>query len=83
MSTTILQISKHGWTVDIQDGDRRCHVRVFEFETQPVPNTAATCEMPVTIDTVHAVARLRQAQEALRESLYAAAANLNTGGTAA
>jgi len=49
------------------------HVRVFEFETQQVPGCAegVTCEMPVTIDEGHAICRLRQAMELMRENVLA------------
>lgn len=58
--------AKHGFVLDLQDGERRVQVRVFEFERQSL-TPEVTCEMPVTIDEGHAIARLRQAMEVLRE----------------
>ncbi len=65
---------KHGFVLDMQDGERRVHVRVFEFETQQMAGCAegVTCEMPVSIDEGHAIARLRQAMELMREQVLAA-----------
>lgn len=61
ISAEILRICKHGFTVDLTAGDRRCHLRVFEFENQRITPDGAHCEMPVTIDRAHVAARLRQA----------------------
>ena len=68
-TTEILRVSKHGFTLDLTEGDRRCHLRVFEFEDQQITPDGARCEMPVTIDHGHLLARLRQAVEQLREHL--------------
>ena len=62
----IVKPAKHGFVIDMLDGERRVHVRVFEFEEQQVTPTVR-CEMPVTIDEAQAIARLRQAMECLRE----------------
>lgn len=65
---------KHGFVLDMQDGERRVHVRIFEFENQQMPGCVkgVTCEMPVSIDEGHAIARLRQAMELMRESVLSA-----------
>lgn len=65
----IVKPAKHGFVIDMIDGDRRVHVRVFEFEEQQVTPTVR-CEMPVTIDEGQAIARLRQAMECLRERVW-------------
>lgn len=66
--------AKHGFVLDLMDGERRVHVRVFEFENQQMPGLAAgvMCEMPVSIDEGHAIARLRQAMEFMREAAFGA-----------
>lgn len=68
LPSEIVKPSKHGFVIDMQDGERRVHVRVFEFEQQQL-TPEVRCEMPVTIDEGHAIARLRQAMECLRESI--------------
>jgi len=70
----ITKPAKHGFVIDMQDGERRVHVRIFEFENQQLPGCAegVTCEMPVSIDEGHAIARLRQAMELMREEVLAA-----------
>lgn len=70
----IVKPAKHGFVIDLTDGDRRVQVRVFEFEQQQL-TPEVRCEMPVTIDEGHAIARLRQAMEALREQALQQAAN--------
>lgn len=67
----ITKPAKHGFVLDMQDGERRVHVRIFEFETQQMAGCAdrVTCEMPVSIDEGHAIARLRQAMEMMREEV--------------
>lgn len=64
--------AKHGFVLDLQDGERRVQVRVFEFENQQMPGLAegTMCEMPVSIDEAQAIARLRQAMEFMREQAF-------------
>lgn len=71
VTATILQPARHGFVIDLKHGTRRCQVRVFEFEEQMVPGIDATCEMPVRMNEAEAEAqaRLRQAQEMLRERI--------------
>lgn len=65
---TVMKPAKHGFVMDLQDGARRAHVRVFEFEVQEfTPGNAA--EMPVSIDEPQAITRLRQAMELMREGM--------------
>ena len=66
----ILKPAKHGFVVDLFDGPRRVQVRVFEFEQQQLA-PGVECEMPVLIDEGHAIARLRQGMEAMRERSFA------------
>lgn len=65
----ITKPAKHGFVIDLHDGERRVQVRVFEFEPQQVPGMEGRCEMPVTIDEGHALVRLRQGMEAMRERM--------------
>jgi hypothetical protein len=67
----ITKPAKHGFVIDMQDGERRVHVRIFEFENQQMPglDEGIKCEMPVSIDEGHAIARLRQAMEMMREEV--------------
>lgn len=76
----ITKPAKHGFVIDMQDGERRVHVRVFEFENQQMPglDEGIKCEMPVSIDEGHAIARLRQAMELMREEVLAAARDGDT-----
>jgi hypothetical protein len=67
----ILKPAKHGFVIDLHDGPRRVQVRVFEFEQQQLA-PGVDCEMPVLIDEGHAIARLRQGMEAMRERRFAA-----------
>jgi hypothetical protein len=69
LSGEITKPCKHGFVIDMQDGERRVHVRVFEFENQQMPglDEGIKCEMPVSIDEGHAISRLRQAMERMRE----------------
>lgn len=60
----IVKPAKHGFVIDLQDGDRRTQVRVFEFERQEfLPGQF--CEMPVTLSEREAVERMREAMRAL------------------
>jgi hypothetical protein len=68
---TILQPAKHGFVVDVGVGTRRTQVRVFEFEVLPFRD--GVCEMPKALTIPEAIARLREAMEALRESAFAEA----------
>lgn len=68
LPSDITKPCKHGFIIDLTDGERRVQVRVFEFETQQV-TPEVRCEMPVSIDERQAIARLRQAMEVLRESV--------------
>lgn len=64
----VMKPAKHGFILDLQDGARRAHVRVFEFEVQEfTPGNLA--EMPVSIDEPQAITRLRQAMEVMREGM--------------
>lgn len=63
----ITQPAKHGFVVDVSDGTRRTHVRVFEFEEQPFQG--GVCEMPVPLTAPVAIQRLREVMEAIRESI--------------
>lgn len=65
--STILQPTKHGFVIDLEDGARRTQVRVFEFEVQPFQG--GVCEMPVPLSVPQAITRLRETMEAMRESL--------------
>lgn len=69
--------AKHGFVLDLMDGERRVQVRVFEFENQQMPGLPAgtMCEMPVSIDEPHAITRLRQAMEFMREAAYGGMTN--------
>lgn len=69
LKADILKPAKHGYVLDLHDGERRVQVRVFEFENQQVAENVV-CEMPVTIDEGQALARLRQAMECLREWMH-------------
>jgi hypothetical protein len=64
----ILQPAKHGFVVDVEVGTRRTQVRVFEFEVLPYRD--GMCEMPKALTIPEAIARLREAMEALRESAF-------------
>lgn len=68
----LTQPANHGFVLDLMDGERRVQVRVFEFENQQMPGLPAgtMCEMPVSIDEAHAIARLRQAMEFMREQVF-------------
>lgn len=67
----LMKPAKHGFVLDLIDGERRVQVRVFEFENQQMPGAEGTmCEMPVSIDEAHAIARLRQAMEFMREQAF-------------
>jgi hypothetical protein len=66
MKSTVLQPAKHGFVVDVEQGTRRTHVRVFEFEEQPFQS--GVCEMPLSVPV--AIQRLREVMEALRESIH-------------
>jgi hypothetical protein len=68
LPSDITKPCKHGFIIDLTDGERRVQVRVFEFETQQIA-PEVRCEMPVSIDEGQAIARLRQAMECLRESV--------------
>lgn len=61
ISAEISRICKHGFTVDLTAGDRRCHLRVFEFKTERITPEGEHCEMPAAIDRAHVAARLRLA----------------------
>ena len=76
--------SKHGFVLDLQDGERRVQVRGFEFENQQMPglDEGIMCEMPVSIDEAQAIARLRQAMEFIRESAFGRATQEEKGGEA-
>lgn len=64
LAVEIVKPAKHGFVIDLQDGDRRTQVRVFEFERQEfMPGDF--CEMPVTLSSREAEARLRAAMESL------------------
>jgi hypothetical protein len=80
---TILQPAKHGFVVDVEVGTRRTQVRVFEFEVLPYRD--GMCEMPKALTIPEAIARLREAMEALRESAFteALANSLSHDGRAA
>jgi hypothetical protein len=67
----ILKPAKHGFVIDLHDGLRRVHMRVFEFEQQTVA-PGVECDMPVLIDEGHVIARLRQGMEAMRERRFTA-----------
>lgn len=64
--------AKHGFVLDLIDGERRVQVRVFEFENQQMPGLpeGTMCEMPVSIDEAQAIMRLRQAMEFMREQVF-------------
>lgn len=64
--------AKHGFVLDLIDGERRVQVRVFEFENRQMAGLAegVMCEMPVSIDEAQAITRLRQAMEFMREAAF-------------
>lgn len=68
----LMKPAKHGFVLDLIDGERRVQVRVFEFENQQMPGLAegTMCEMPVSIDEAQAIARMRQAMEFMREQAF-------------
>lgn len=72
LSSELMKPAKHGFVLDLIDGERRVQVRVFEFENQQMPGlpTGTMCEMPVSIDEVQAITRLRQAMEFMREQVF-------------
>lgn len=73
--------AKHGFVLDLMDGERRVQVRVFEFENQQMPGLAegVMCEMPVSIDEAQAIMRLRQAMEFMREAAFGGMTNEKGG----
>jgi hypothetical protein len=71
MTSVVLQPAKHGFMVDVEVGTRRTQVRVFEFESLPYRD--GVCEMPKALTIPEAIARLREAMEAMRESAFAEA----------
>lgn len=70
MTSAVLQPAKHGFVVDLAVGTRRTQVRVFEFEEEAFQG--GVCEMPKALAIPEAIARLREAMEALRECAFAA-----------
>lgn len=70
----MMQPARHGFVIDLQDGERRVHVRVFEFERQEfLPGN--WCEMPVGMDVPLLMVRLRECMEFVREEMRAKAVN--------
>ena len=68
IESEIIKPAKHGFVIDLTEGERRVQVRVFEFERTEI-SPGGMCEMPVTLHAGEAQRRLRQAGEALRESV--------------
>ena len=64
MKATFLQQAKHGISVDLEDGPKRHHVRIFNYETGEVPGVGLV-ELPTGFDMNEGAANLLKVARAM------------------